>query len=141
MISPNRPPITAASRMARRSVDDFLSDRWLWRRMIHRDDRAPLRDSLRKLLRGGQLTHEFRIVLANGAVRVVENRAHVVRNAEGRLQRIDGTITDITERKQSQERIEYLAQYDIVTGLPNRRLFNDRLTLAIARDKRLDAMT
>ena len=131
----------AASRLAKRSVDDFLSDRWLWRRMIHRDDRAPLRDSLRKLLRGGQLTHEFRIVLANGAVRVVENRAHVVRNAGRRLERIDGTLTDITERKHSQERIEYLAQYDIVTGLPNRRLFNDRLTLAIARDKRLDAMT
>ena len=131
----------AASRLAKRSVDDFLSDRWLWRRMIHRDDRAPLRDSLRKLLRGGQLTHEFRIVLANGAVRVVENRAHVVRNAGRRLQRIDGTLTDITERKHSQKRIEYLAQYDIVTGLPNRRLFNDRLTLAIARDKRLDAMT
>ncbi|MBI3056646.1 MAG: EAL domain-containing protein, partial [Betaproteobacteria bacterium] len=90
---------------------------------------------------GGQLTHEFRIVLANGAVRVVENRAHVVRNAGRRLQRIDGTLTDITERKHSQKRIEYLAQYDIVTGLPNRRLFNDRLTLAIARDKRLDAMT
>ena len=131
----------AASRMAKRSVDDFLSDRWLWRRMIHRDDRAPLRDSLRKLLRVGQLTHEFRIVLANGAARVVENRAHVVRNAEGRLQRIDGTLTDITERKHSQERIEYLAQYDVVTGLPNRRLFNDRLTLAMARDKRLDTMT
>jgi len=131
----------AASRLAKRSVDDFLSDRWLWRRMIHRDDRMPLRDSLRKLLRRGQLTHEFRIVLADGTVRVVENRAHVVRNAARRLQRIDGTITDITERKQSQERIEYLAQYDTVTGLPNRRLFNDRLTLAMARDKRLDKMT
>jgi diguanylate cyclase (GGDEF)-like protein/PAS domain S-box-containing protein len=131
----------AAGRLARRAVDDFLTDRWLWRRMVHREDRAPLRDSLRKLLRGGRLTHEFRIVLGNGTVRVMENRAHVVRNAKGRLQRIDGTMTDITERKHSQERIEYLAQYDIVTGLPNRRLFNDRLTLAIARDKRLDAMT
>jgi len=50
-------------------------------------------------------------------------------------------MTDITEHKHSQERIEYLAQYDIVTGLPNRCLFNDRLTLAIARDKCLDAMT
>ena len=131
----------AVNRLARRPVKDFLADNWLWRRMIHREDRAPLRDSLRKLLRDGQLTHEFRVVLATGAVRVVENRAHVVRSAESRLQRIGGTMTDITERKHSQERIEYLAQYDIVTGLPNRRLFNDRLTLAIARDKRLDAMT
>ena len=131
----------AVNRLAKRPVKDFLADNWLWRRMIHREDRAPLRVSLRKLLRDGQLTHEFRVVLANGAVRTVENRAHVVRNAEGRLQRIGGTMTDITERKHSQERIDYLAQYDTVTGLPNRRLFNDRLTLAMARDKRLDAMT
>jgi diguanylate cyclase (GGDEF)-like protein/PAS domain S-box-containing protein len=131
----------AINRLARRPVKDFLADNWLWRRMIHREDRARVRGSLQKVLRDGSLTHDFRIVRADGEVRVVENRVHVVRNAEGRLQRIDGTMTDISERKQSQERIEYLAQYDIVTGLPNRRLFNDRLTLAMARDKRLGAMT
>ena len=131
----------AVTRLARRPVKDFLADNWLWRRMIHRQDRARVRGSLKKVLRDGSLTHDFRIVCADGEVRVVENRVHVVRNAEGRLQRIDGTMADITERKHSQERIEYLAQYDIVTGLPNRRLFNDRLTLAMARDKRLDTMT
>ncbi len=131
----------AVARLAKRPVKDFLADNWLWRRMIHRDDRAQVRSSLRKVLRDDSLTHEFRIMRADGDVRVVENRVHVVRNAAGKLLRIDGTITDISERRQSQERIEYLAQYDVVTGLPNRRLFNDRLTLAIARDKRLDAMT
>ena len=131
----------AVNRLAKRPVKDFLADRWLWRRMIHREDRARVRASLQKVLRDGSLTHDFRIVRADGEVRMVENRVHVVRDAEGRLQRIDGTMTDISERKQSQERIEYLAQYDVVTGLPNRRLFNDRLTLAMARDKRLDAMT
>lgn len=131
----------AINKLAKRAVKDFLADNWLWRRMIHRDDRARVRGSLRKVLRDGSLTHDFRIVRADGEVRVVENRVYVVRNAEGRLQRIDGTMTDISERKQSQERIEYLAQYDTVTGLPNRRLFNDRLTLAMARDKRLNAMT
>ena len=131
----------AINRLAGRPVKDFLADNWLWRRMIHWEDRARVRGSLQKVLRDGSLTHDFRIVRADGEVRAVENRVHVVRNAAGRLQRIDGTMTDISERKQSQDRIEYLAQYDIVTGLPNRRLFNDRLTLAIARDKRLDAMT
>ena len=68
-------------------------------------------------------------------------RSHVVRDAEGKVQRIDGTITDITEHKQAAERIDYLTQYDVVTGLPNRRRFDDRLTLALARDKRVGMMT
>jgi diguanylate cyclase (GGDEF)-like protein/PAS domain S-box-containing protein len=131
----------AAKRLTRRPVNDFLANARLWRRMIHPDDRASVRASVRKLMQDDKLTHEFRIVLADGEVRTVENRTQVVRSAEGTVQRIDGTITDITERKQAEERIDHLAQYDAVTGLPNRRLFNDRLTLALARDKRLGAMT
>jgi diguanylate cyclase (GGDEF)-like protein len=39
---------------------------------------------------------------------------------------------DITERKVLQERLEQMAQYDILTGLPNRRMFLDRLTQSVA---------
>ena len=43
---------------------------------------------------------------------------------------------DITERKRTEERLSYLAQYDQLTGLPNRALFRDRLELAVARARR-----
>lgn len=43
---------------------------------------------------------------------------------------------DITERKRTDERLSYLAQYDQLTGLPNRTLFRDRLELAIVRARR-----
>lgn len=43
-----------------------------------------------------------------------------------------GTSKDITERRNYEERIERMAQYDNLTGLPNRALFYDRLQLAIA---------
>ncbi len=45
-------------------------------------------------------------------------------------------LRDITERKKSAERLAYLAQYDTLTGLPNRNLFHDRLALAVAKAKR-----
>ena len=64
-----------------------------------------------------------------------------INDSNGKLTGVSIAFRDITERKQAAERIDYLAQYDTVTGLPNRRLFNDRLTLAMARDKRLGAMT
>ena len=49
-------------------------------------------------------------------------------------------IRDITERKQSQERLVYMANYDELTGLPNRALFHDRLNQAMERAKRLDKL-
>ncbi len=45
---------------------------------------------------------------------------------------------DITERKQMEEQVRQLAFYDPLTQLPNRRLFNDRLTQAMAASKRSD---
>jgi len=46
------------------------------------------------------------------------------------------SLLDITERKQAEETIRELAYIDALTGLPNRLLFNDRLTLALAHANR-----
>ena len=43
-----------------------------------------------------------------------------------------GTGTDITARKQSEQRIHHVAQHDVLTGLPNRSLLQDRLGQAVA---------
>jgi len=45
---------------------------------------------------------------------------------------------DITERKQSQEELLFNATHDVLTGLPNRFLLNDRLTMALKRAPRFD---
>jgi diguanylate cyclase (GGDEF)-like protein/PAS domain S-box-containing protein len=54
-----------------------------------------------------------------------------VRDAAGRLTGYRGTGVDITARKQAEERIQYLATRDALTGLPNRALLGDRAGQAI----------
>jgi diguanylate cyclase (GGDEF)-like protein/PAS domain S-box-containing protein len=50
-------------------------------------------------------------------------------------------VQDITERKKSEDRLQYLANYDSLTGLPNRTLFFDRLNMALENSKRTDTLT
>jgi diguanylate cyclase (GGDEF)-like protein len=54
----------------------------------------------------------------------------------GVVYRIAGIAEDITERKLAEERLMHLAHYDVLTSLPNRVLFYDRLKLALAHAKR-----
>jgi diguanylate cyclase (GGDEF)-like protein/PAS domain S-box-containing protein len=55
---------------------------------------------------------------------------------EGNLVAIIGVYTDITKRKRMEERLEYQAFHDLLTELPNRRLFMDRLRQTLRRTER-----
>lgn len=54
----------------------------------------------------------------------------------GEITEIISVSRDITERKETEERLLYLANFDSLTGLPNRALFRDRLRRAVARAQR-----
>jgi diguanylate cyclase (GGDEF)-like protein/PAS domain S-box-containing protein len=50
---------------------------------------------------------------------------------------MEGTLIDITVMKSAQEQMEYQAYHDVLTSLPNRLLFRDRITIALAHAKRM----
>jgi diguanylate cyclase (GGDEF)-like protein/PAS domain S-box-containing protein len=55
-----------------------------------------------------------------------------LRREDGTIYGLCGISTDISERKEVEEHMQHMAQYDALTHLPNRALFNDRLQQAIA---------
>jgi diguanylate cyclase (GGDEF)-like protein/PAS domain S-box-containing protein len=56
-----------------------------------------------------------------------------LKDNQGEVTHFISTGKDITERIQYQERLHHMAHYDVLTGLPNRTLFMDRLSQALAR--------
>ncbi|WP_296653826.1 EAL domain-containing protein [Paraburkholderia sp.] len=54
-----------------------------------------------------------------------------IHDTEGNISHYAGIFSDITQRRQNEERLRYLATHDVLTGLPNRALFEERLERAI----------
>ncbi len=59
-----------------------------------------------------------------------------ITDEEGRVVRYIGLFSDISNAKQTQDQLFYMANYDSLTGLANRRFFRDRLELSIQQSRR-----
>ncbi len=70
---------------------------------------------------------EYRIDTPQGEIEWYFSRAVPVLDADGRLRRMIGVSQDITARKRREQAVQFLAYHDALTGLPNRRLLDDRL--------------
>jgi diguanylate cyclase (GGDEF)-like protein/PAS domain S-box-containing protein len=103
--------------------------------VVHPDDRVKPMHLLRDAMRGDidRFVSEHRIRTKSGAWIWVVDRGKVVeRDGAGHAVRMVGTRTDVTDRKHAEERVRWMAGHDPLTGLPNRRLFQDELSTQIA---------
>ena len=82
------------------------------------------------------MVQKIRIKHKNGSLLWILSRRKGIRNNLGKLIRVVGTITDITEMKETETTLELLAYRDLLTQIPNRVAFLDALVRAIERAKR-----
>ncbi len=93
---------------------------------------------VQQLLKHGMITNfESQVYRKDGQIIWISENARAVYEESGRLAYFEGTVVDITDRKLSESTIHYQAFHDLLTGLPNRALFEDRLPLALAESRRL----
>jgi len=105
-----------------------------WDFYIQPEDRQA---AVAKLIERQSLTnYELCLRRKDGSLVWVLQNENLTEGPDGLLSVIEGTIIDISERKRAEEQVKHLAFHDPLTNLPNRLLFNDRLTLAVAQAHR-----
>ena len=104
---------------------------------VHPDDRDAVQESMRRLLQMREFVGQVvRIRRQDGGLRHAQLQGVRHLDSAGSITRLSGTIQDVTEIKEAEERIRHLAYYDAITGLPNRQFFIERLQQALVHAKR-----
>lgn len=105
----------------------------------HPEDRLSVLRHMNAAIRSGAaFDFSFRLLLRDGKVRYLKTKGRIERGQNGEAVTVFGVAMDITERTLADQKIEYLAYHDPLTGLPNRALFDDRLRMALAARRRTD---
>lgn len=109
-----------------------------WLSRVHPEDVELFDQAIKTHLAGAtdRLVFEYRLRHKNGSYRWVLTRGQVVYFPDGKLCRMVGSQTDITDRKRAEQALTFNALHDPLTGLANRTLFMERLQQIIIHQKR-----
>jgi len=105
---------------------------------VHEEDSAEAASLQRLLLERASTSRvAYRLQRAGGDTVWVDATVHAMHSPDGALSGFAGIWQDISERRRVEVAYEHEAYHDSLTGLPNRRLFEDRLTIALAQARRI----
>ncbi|HEY5095271.1 MAG TPA: EAL domain-containing protein [Candidatus Eremiobacteraceae bacterium] len=121
-------------RIVGRSREETPPDNMDLRDIVHPDDAAHLAaaQELAKQ-KGDSWNLDHRIVRSDGSVRHVQNVGRYMYDKSGVPTRGFGSVLDITERKLAENELVRLANFDVLTDLPNRTQLNVRLSESMVR--------
>ncbi|MFH0933777.1 MAG: bacteriohemerythrin, partial [Pseudomonadota bacterium] len=120
------------------SREEALAKHLSWQQLTHPEDLDPDSVLVKQMLSGeiADFKVEKRYVRKDGKIVWGVLQVTLVHDAQGVPQYFISAIQDITERKQAEQLISFMAYHDKLTGLPNRALLFDRLSQAMSQAKR-----
>ncbi len=108
-------------------------------RMLSTEDRAGLLNVLHGVLQHNSvLATDIPVTLDDGRQRIIHTEAEPEFNEHGNLVGYTGIVQDVTDRRLAEDKIRHLANFDALTGLPNRRQLIWRAERALEHAKRLN---
>ena len=121
------------------TADEWEHDAELWPRLLHADDRErALAAQARHNETGTPFREEYRMLAKDGRVVWIRDEAVVVKAPDGRFLYSQGIMQDVTDVKEAEAQIAFLAYRDRLTGLPNDTMFAEIAEMALARARRND---
>ena len=103
--------------------------------LVHPDHRARCQETLRRVV-AGESVKNLEVVCIRKDGRPITLEGNIDARSKDGVSIMRAIFRDITERKLAEQRLNTLAHYDTLTGLPNRVLFQDRLAQALAQARR-----
>lgn len=119
---------------------DMFYQKGCLEKMIHLEDRPLYIKAYEEVLKGNGFELQYRVIHKNGEIVWVHDKTLPVLNEQGQVIRIDGIISNITEQKNYEAKINQLAFYDNLTTLPNSILFHQKIELLIEENRRFTVM-
>ncbi|MGE4110508.1 MAG: PAS domain S-box protein [Burkholderiales bacterium] len=147
------PDFDAADRELWSKMDDPGSGRFLRRAWIEKTeswitnlhDDTPFRRKASVLKLGWRNAYAFPVLIDNNIISVLEFFGPDIREPDPALLKttsaISSQLSQFIQRKQAEDRVAFLAQFDIVTSLPNRFMFTDRLAQVLHHARHNDTLT
>jgi diguanylate cyclase (GGDEF)-like protein/PAS domain S-box-containing protein len=111
-----------------------------WAQRMHPEDRPAVEAEFARWMRERRkrVEFEYRFIRSDGQQRWMTAAAEIGYLPDGKPARMTGTTVDSTERKRLEQKIMHMVHHDMLTGLPNRRLFLDIVTIEMAQARRND---
>lgn len=116
----------------------FQRDPGLWKTIVHPEDKGRVLAAYKQARNGRVQGIDLRIIRPDGEVRWLQSRGIPILDGDKTLIGLKGVVIDITERKDMEEKIHFLAYHDVLTELPNRVLFGELAAGTLARSGRDD---
>jgi diguanylate cyclase (GGDEF)-like protein/PAS domain S-box-containing protein len=108
--------------------EEWMADPELWFRRLHPSDRDEVARAEALVERdGGRLDIEYRLLARNGDTVWVRDEGVTTPARDGAPGLVEGVLVDITEQRRAAESLRYHADHDVLTGLVNRRRFEEEL--------------